>query len=199
MLNFRVIILTDWTRPNLLKFLNPLLIPGVALQHRHHGTTDRQFFDEAEQINNLCKERNVPLFINGHLDVALALGCHLHISQHGLSLASVKHVLPETMLVSASVHSADELHEVTGAHFAIAAPVFSPRSKPGDTRIPLGTKGFANIQQAQSIPIFALGGIDENTATQIPNAHGFALLNSLYEHQNPQQLIHTLLSLKQKP
>lgn len=63
-----------------------------------------------------------------------------------------------------SCHDAAELDAAfaAGASYALLSPVFSPTSKPGDTRPTLGRSGFERL--AGSRPVYALGGITEATA-----------------------------------
>jgi thiamine-phosphate pyrophosphorylase len=49
-----------------------------------------------------------------------------------------------------------------GADYALVAPVFDTASKPGMK--PMGLARFAEICRTATIPIFALGGVDETNA-----------------------------------
>jgi thiamine-phosphate pyrophosphorylase len=191
---FQILILTDWAHPNLLGYLDSLLIPGVAVQHRHHGVSDRIFWSEAASLSALCRAKNVPLFINSRLDVALALEAHLHLSSHGLSYGVLKPFVPKTMWLSASVHHEDEAQAFEGVDIALVCPVFAPRSKPDDSRVPLGPAGFCRLKSKMKAKAFALGGLSLETLQQVPEAQGVAVLQSLYQQSAPLTFVQSLLN-----
>ena len=86
--------MTDWAlghQPLLERVTRALQSrTGLAVQHRHPGVTTRQFFDEAREVAKVCARFNAPLFVNSRLDVALALGAHLHLAAKALSVSDVK-------------------------------------------------------------------------------------------------------------
>ncbi len=147
---------------------------GIAVQHRHPGVTTRQFFDEARELAKVCARFEAPLFINSRLDVALALGAHLHLAAKALSVSDVKPHVREGMLVSHAVHSRDEFQ--AGADLALVSPVFRPRSKTVATT--LGPEGFAALAAHAPCPVFALGGLTPQNAKLLPSAAGFAVMGA---------------------
>ncbi len=178
---FRLMLITDWSQglEALLSRVKAVLASGVAIavQHRHPEVSTRVFFDEAQRLAALCAQFEAPLFINTRLDVALALGAHLHLPTHALSAAHARAHLPRGRLISHAVHSIDEAQPE--ADFALVSPVFAPRSKPNDTRPTLGVDGFHAIAAQLPYPAFALGGITAENARLLTGAAGFALINGL--------------------
>ncbi len=172
-LPFRVMLITDWSRGSPIERLAQAIGTrgDVAVQHRHPGVSDRQFFDEAGILGQTCAALGVPLFINGRLDVALALGAHLHLPGHGLAIADVRPFLP-LRWISTVVHGEADLAHAADADLALVSPVFAPRSKPTDVRLPLGPDGFRALADCLPCPAFALGGLDEaRAATFAPSGY----------------------------
>ncbi len=172
-LPFRVMLITDWSRGSPVERLARAVGDrnDLAVQHRHPGASDRQYFDEAGQLAQACAALGLPLFINGRLDVALALGAHLHLPGHGLSIADVRPFLP-LRWISTVVHGEADLAQTTDADLALVSPVFAPRSKPTDVRPPLGPAGFRALAERLPCPAFALGGLDEaRAATFAPSGY----------------------------
>src|SRR4051794_33524751 len=58
----------------------------LAVQLRHPRADGRTLFEAARRLQVLCAKRGNALFINGRLDVALAVGAHLHLPSHGFSV-----------------------------------------------------------------------------------------------------------------
>jgi thiamine-phosphate pyrophosphorylase len=166
-------LITDW-RPGLLERVAQVLSArgDVAVQHRHPGVSTRQFFNEGEALAALCAKHGAPLFINSRLEVALALGAHLHLAVNALPVAEVRSHLPAGRLLSHAVHAPSELQ--AGADLALVSPVFAPRSKTVATT--LGVEGFAAVAAQASCPSFALGGVTAQNAQSLPMAAGFAVM-----------------------
>ncbi len=185
----RLVVITDWRLPRerLLTALERALEvgPEVAVQHRHPEAPVRQFLEEARVLAELCRRRGNPLFVNGRLDVALRVGAHLHLPAGGLTPGDVRPHLPEGRWVSVAVHDEQEAREARGADLALVSPVFSPGSKPDDTRPTLGPEGFRRLASALPCPALALGGITPERAATLAGAHGFAVISAVLEAEDP--------------
>ena len=182
-------VITDWRLPRerLLSALERALEvgPEVAVQHRHPDAPVRLFLEEARVLAELCRARGNPLFVNGRLDVALLVGAHLHLPAGGLTPADVRPHLPEGRLVSVAVHDEAEARAARGADLALVSPVFSPGSKPDDTRPTLGPEGFERLAALLPCPALALGGITPESAAQLTKGYGFAVISGVLEAVDP--------------
>jgi thiamine-phosphate pyrophosphorylase len=192
-------VITDWRLPRarLLAALERALEvgPEVAVQHRHPEATARAFLEEARLLSGLCRARGNPLFINGRLDVALLVGAHLHLPAGGLTPEDVRPHLPAGRLVSVAVHTGEEVRRARGADLALVSPVFSPGSKPGDTRPPLGPEGFRTLAATLPCPALALGGITPESARLLGEAAGFAVISGVLEAEDPGAAARALCTL----
>lgn len=184
----QLIVITDWRRPRtqLLAALSAVRPLGarIAIQHRAPELTARRFFEEARVLRDLLGPDGPPLFINGRIDVALAVGAHLHLPGDGLPATEVRAHLPADRRISVAVH-AGRLDRAVGADLALVSPVFAPGSKPGDTRPTLGPQGFLKLADALPIPAFALGGISPQSLAQLPGAAGAATVSGVLEAASP--------------
>lgn len=198
-LPFRLLLITDWSRPDLLDRLDAALGagPGVAVQHRHPGVSGRQFALEAEAVASRCARRGAPLFVNGRLDVALALDAHLHLPSHGPRAEDVRPHLGRRWL-SVAVHDEAEAQAARLADLALVSPVFSPTSKPGDARPTLGAQGFHRLAGVAGRPAFALGGVDAHRLRGL-GASGAAVIGTVLHADDPQQAAAALLAALAPP
>lgn len=185
----RVMVITDWRLPRerLLTALERALEvgPQVAVQHRHPEAPTRQFLEEARLLAGLCRARGNPLFVNGRLDVALLVGAHLHLPAMGPTPEDVRPHLPPGRQVSVAVHDEQEARRTRGADLALVSPVFSPGSKPEDTRPTLGPEGFRKLAAALPCPALALGGLTPERASLLTGAAGFAVISAVLEAEEP--------------
>lgn len=90
---------------------------------------------------------------------------------------------PDFKMISASVHNLDELHmaQNLGANMALLGHVLPTPSHPNTPA--LGWENFAHIAQHNTIPIFALGGLnhDQLHRAQHAGAHGIAMMRAAWE------------------
>ncbi|MFY0566655.1 thiamine phosphate synthase [Archangium lansingense] len=192
-------VITDWRLPRerLLTALERALEvgPQVAVQHRHPEAPTRQFLEEARLLAELCRARGNPLFVNGRLDVALLVGAHLHLPAAGLTPAGIRPHLPPGRQVSVAVHDEQEARRAQGANLALVSPVFSPGSKPEDTRPTLGPEGFRKLAAALPCPALALGGLTPERASLLTGAAGFAVISAVLEAEDPAAVARALCGL----
>jgi len=193
-LPFRVLVITDWALgpDELIRRLELALRagPGLAVQHRHPGAPDCQFYEEAVRVKRVCDAARAPLFVNSRLDVAVAVGAHLHCTSRSLPPRELRRHLPDRW-ISCVVHA--EGDDVEGADLALVSPVFTPRSKPDDTRAPLGPEGFERLAGTLPCPAFALGGIDATNAGSVTGA-GVAVISGVLHAANPELAARAVLS-----
>jgi thiamine-phosphate pyrophosphorylase len=97
--------------------------------------------------------------------------------------------------VSVAVHDAEEARRARGADLALVSPVFSPGSKPGDTRPTLGPEGFRALASALPCPALALGGITPESALLLGGAAGFAVISGVLEAEDPGAAVRALGAL----
>jgi len=183
---FKLLLITDWSRADCLRAVREAVSvgPGIAVQHRHPGATDALFFDEGQRLREAIGD--VPLFVNGRLDVALALGAHLHLNEGSLSVADVRPLLGDR-LISASWHPPAPPRE--GADLLLMSPVFDPLSKPAE-RPALGVEGFRRFARADA---FALGGITAENVTALGRLPGVAVIGEVLHAASPARAAEALL------
>lgn len=195
----RLIVITDWAlgRDRVLAVADAALAisPEVAVQHRHPKATGRAFLEEARALRSVVSRHpGRRLFVNGRLDVALLVEADLHLPSSAPSPAEVRPLLPPGRLLSVAVHSIEEARAAAGADLALVSPVFSPRSKPGDPRAPLGPEGFEAIRAALPCPAFALGGLGAENAALVRGAAGAAVIGAVMGAGDPAAAVAALLA-----
>jgi thiamine-phosphate pyrophosphorylase len=191
-------VVTDWTLPEAQHWaaLEALaaLGPEVAIQHRDPGAPVRPFLERGRRLAALCQAGGTQLCINGRLDVAVALGAHLHLPVDGPRPAEVRGVLAPDRWLSAAVHSQAELLAAAGADCVLVSPVFVPGSKPDDARPPLGVEGFRALAARSPVPAFALGGMDAERSQALGRGAGVAAQSSILRAPGPAATARAILA-----
>lgn len=190
-LPFQLIVITDWSRPDCVQRVQDALRagPGIAVQHRHPFATDRQFFEEGQRLREAIGD--APLFVNGRLDVALALGANLHVTETSLTAPEVRPSLGNA-LVSSACHPNGRVPDTTGIDLFLVSPVFKPNSKTDD-RPPLGVERFHAFTRQVSVPCFALGGITAARVAELGSVAGVAVIGEVMHADSPARAAEALL------
>jgi thiamine-phosphate pyrophosphorylase len=195
----RLIVVTDWTLPEeahraALEAV-AALGPDVCIQHRDPGAPARGFLERARWLAALTAHGGAQLAINGRLDVALLVDANLHLPADGPRPREVRRFLPAGRWISAAVHSEAELADAAGCDAALLSPVFSPGSKPGDTRVPLGPEGFERLlRRAMPLPCYALGGMTPERLRSLAPCQGAAMQSHVLGAADPGAAARAFLS-----
>lgn len=194
----RLILITDWSLPagRLLSTVDAALgvSAEVAVQHRHPGAGTRLFLEEARALRVVVdRHPGRRLFVNGRLDVALLVGADLHLPASAPPARELRPHLPPGRLISAAVHSEAEARDAAGADLALVSPVFSPGSKPGDSRPVLGPEGFRALAERLACPAFGLGGLTAERLPAVRGARGAAVIGAVFGAADPAAATRALL------
>lgn len=134
----------------------------------------------ARRVVAMAHAYSAKVLINNDVELAHetgADGVQLSASQ----LAACTH-RPEASWCAASCHSQEELHraEKLGCDFALLSPVLPTKSHPEAAN--LGWDRFANMVAGLSIPVYALGGLNQAdmSAAWQRGAHGISLLRGAW-------------------
>ncbi len=122
----------------------------------------------AEWLASLCHAADALFIVNDHVDLALAVGADgVHVGQKDLPIATVRRIVPREMIVGASTNNVEEARqaEKDGADYVSVGRLFETGSKP-DTR-PATTETLRAVKAAVSVPVCAIGGIDESNIDEV--------------------------------
>ena len=117
----------------------------------------------AESLASLCHEAGALFIVNDHADLALEAGADgVHVGQGDEPVASVRRMVPGDMIVGASTNNVEEARkaETDGADYVSVGRLFETGSKE-DTR-PATTETLRAVKAAVSVPVCAIGGINES-------------------------------------
>lgn len=161
-----------------------LAILGGAdtVQVRQKTGTMRARWAAFEAAAAACRASGVPLVVDDHADLALALGVGLHVGQDDLPVAVVRRLLGDAAVVGATTPTPALAHaaEADGATYVGVGPVFGTRSKLDPTP-DTGLDGLAEICAAVRIPVIAIGGITPERVADVlrAGAWGIAVLSAV--------------------
>lgn len=161
---------------------------ATCIQVRLKAEPDRDILDFTAEVVRLAAERGAPVIVNDRVDIALAAGAAgVHVGESDLPVAVVRRLVGPDLVVGASAGCAETARRAQqdGADYVGVGPVFPTPVKPDAEVVPAGT--IAAIRRIISLPIIAIGGINENNL-HIPlaeGADGIAVISALRQCPSP--------------
>jgi thiamine-phosphate pyrophosphorylase len=143
-----------------------------VLQYRNKSASTQLRLTQARALQALCAARGVPLIINDHLDLALAVdAAGLHLGGEDGDIAAARARLGPDKLLGVSCYDRLELVEAAlaaGADHVAFGSFFASGVKPDAVRPPLDLIGRA--RQRFTVPLVGIGGISAANAPQLITA-----------------------------
>ena len=143
-----------------------------VLQYRNKSASTQLRLTQARTLQALCAARGVPLIINDHLDLALAVdAAGLHLGGEDGDIAAARARLGPDKLLGVSCYDRLELVEAAlaaGADHVAFGSFFASGVKPDAVRPPLDLIGRA--RQRFTVPLVGIGGISAANAPQLITA-----------------------------
>jgi thiamine-phosphate pyrophosphorylase len=171
--------------PELLSRVDAALAGGARLlQYRNKTASPALRLVQARALLALCWKYQVPLIINDHLDLALALDAGgLHVGGEDESAAEARKQLgPDKILGVSCYGRLDNALAATnaGATYIAFGGFFPSRVKPGSARNPVGLLKEAKARL--KLPVVAIGGITVENAPQLieAGADSVAVISALF-------------------
>ena len=126
----------------------------------------------AVAMQAICRERGAIFVLNDYPGMAAEIGADaVHVGQDGGSLAEVRKIVGQGVLVGRSTHSLEQAIQARqeGADYIGFGPLFPTGTKPGRPSIGLGDIAAAQ-EAAGDMPMFCIGGINETTLPAVLQA-----------------------------
>lgn len=163
-----------YTAPEQVEARTHALIDGGVriIQLRAKGVELAQVKTWAVAMQAICRERGVIFVLNDYPEMAAEIGADaVHVGQDGGSLADVRKVVGEGMIIGRSTHSLEQAMQARqeGADYIGFGPLFPTGTKPG--RPSIGLRDITAAQEAAGdMPLFCIGGINETTLPAVLHA-----------------------------
>ena len=137
-----------------------------VIQLRHKTMARGELLELARTLRGLITES---LFVvNDHVDIALLSEADgVHLGPDDLSIAGARRVAGDRLFIGASASTLEAAHQAIGegADYLGCGPAFATPIKAEKTV--LGLPGIAAIASQVSVPVFAIGGIDESNLGEL--------------------------------
>ncbi|CAK1230241.1 bifunctional hydroxymethylpyrimidine kinase/phosphomethylpyrimidine kinase [Fructobacillus fructosus] len=180
-------------RAKLFSLVKEACLAGVTVvQYREKGTVRPSFLEElavAKVLKEICQETKTLLFIDDNVNLAIAADADgVHVGQDDASVQSIVKKAPE-LLIGLSISTMAELEASQAAMPDLAyigvGPVFKTTTKK-DAKPTIGLEGLREIKEAATVPVVAIGGINEERAQAVyqHGADGLAVISAITKSTN---------------
>lgn len=152
----------------LVRVVEEMLEGGIRmLQLRVKDLPSNEFFRLAQSIHPLTVRAHCLFVINDRIDIALAVGADgVHLGQEDVPLTAARPLMRDR-IIGVSTHSLEQAREAErlGADYIGFGPLFGTQTK--DTGYEArGVELLAQVREAVTIPIVAIGGITGANVTE---------------------------------
>ena len=153
----------------------------VALTLREKDLNKNEYLKLIEKVYPICQKYKINLILHQNYDLNLdekydIEGIHLSYNIFKSLNENIKaELIKKYKRIGVSIHSLDEAKDVEnlGASYVVAGHIFKTDCKKGLE--PRGLKFVEDLSSALSIPIFAIGGIDEKNSQSVINSGAFSV------------------------
>jgi len=149
----------------LVHLVEAVVAAGVgAVQYRAKDRATATMVQEAQALVRLTRRAQVPFIVNDRTDVALAVSADgVHVGQDDMPASYVRRMMGPYAIVGVTAPgpSLGRQAEQAGATYVSCGPIFPSPTKPDKSAI--GPEAIPPVQNAVSLPVCAIGGINEET------------------------------------
>ena len=159
------------------------------MQLREKDLSGAALFELAGRLRDITRRYGARLLINDRIDIALACEADgVHLPADSFAPADARRLLGNNCLIGVSTHSVEQARAAAagGADFIVFGPVFDTPSKRAFGK-PIGLAAVAQVAQAVTQPVFAIGGVTTERVASIlqRGARGVAVVAAILEADDP--------------
>ncbi len=161
---------------------------GVTFVQLREKTLDEEsFFNEASEIQKLCRKHNIPFVINDNVEIAKKINADgVHVGQSDMEAGDVRAVLGDDKILGVSAQTVEQalLAEKQGADYLGVGAVFPTGSKADAEDVSYET--LKAICEAVNIPVVAIGGINDGNVLTLKGSgiSGIAVISAIFASED---------------
>jgi thiamine-phosphate pyrophosphorylase len=159
------------------------------IQLRHKSASGSQLFSWAVAIRKKCQKYHALCIINDRVDIAMASNADgVHLGQQDMPAAAARKIMGNDRIIGVSTSSIAEAiqAEMDGADYIGFGHIY-PTSSKEKSNLPLGIDNLQKVATQTSLPIIAIGGINQKNAALIisSGASGVAVIAAVSQTDEP--------------
>lgn len=157
---------------------------ATMIQLREKNLSAEKTIEEAKEIKSILTEKQIPLIIDNSIEITVRSGADgVHLGQDDCPVADARKQLGQSVIIGATAHNVDEAikAERDGADYLGVGAAFGSSTK-SDAKPIVSLEEYKKITTAVSIPVVAIGGIDESNIMRLNGLglSGFAVVSAVF-------------------
>lgn len=169
---------------------------ATMIQLREKNMSDDELKKEALLIKDSC---NVPLIIDNNIEVCKAVGADgVHVGQDDMPVKEARAILGDDYVIGATAHNVSEAiqAEKDGADYLGVGAAFGSSTK-YDVKKIISLEEYKKITQAVSIPVVAIGGINETNIMKLKGLglSGVAVVSAIFAKDDIEKATREMLNM----
>lgn len=174
---------------------------ATFLQLREKKLCYDAFLKQAIALKKITDKYNIPFVINDNVDIAIAVDADgIHVGQKDMEAGKVRQKLGQNKIIGVSVQTVEQaiLAQKQGADYLGVGAVFSTSTKLDASEVSFET--LQKICNAVSIPVVAIGGINQNNILQLKGSgiDGVAVVSAIFAQKDITQATKELVALSKQ-
>ena len=171
---------------------------ATCVQLREKQLDEGDFFNEALEIQKICRHYGVPFLLNDN--VPLALRCNadgVHVGQDDMSAAEARRLLGPDKIIGVSAHNVEEARKAYADYLGCGA-MFATTTK---TNVEVRSREtLAAVCASVPIPVVAIGGIHKSNLLTLAGCGeaGVALVSAIFGAEDIEQTCRELRQMVEK-
>ena len=167
-----------------------------TIQYRRKQGEFGAWLEEGTEVAALCRDAGVPLIINDHVDLCLALDAEgVHLGRDDIPVADARKRLGEGRIIGGTARTIEHVLSAaaSGSDYVGFGPVWATSTKRIDDPV-RGLDYLRSVAAESPIPVIAIGGIDIERAAEAVGggAHGVAVIGVVAEAGDPEDVVRRL-------
>jgi thiamine-phosphate pyrophosphorylase len=159
-----------------------------VIQLRHKSLTRGELLVLARRLRHAIT--GALFVVNDHVDIALLSEADgVHLGPDDLSVAAARRIAGDRLFIGASASTLERAREAIGegAGYIGCGPAFATPIK--TEKRPIGPAAIAAIARQVTVPVFAIGGIDEHNLSQLTTLgiHRACVIRAVGDATDPEQ------------
>lgn len=156
---------------------------ATFVQLREKDLPEEEFYQEALEIQQLCRQYGVPFVLDDDVELAKRVNADgVHVGQSDMEAGNVRAILGEDKILGVSAQTVEQavLAQQWGADYLGVGAVFHTDSK-ADAK-PVSYETLKAICQAVTIPVVAIGGIGQGNVKELAGSGicGVAVISAIF-------------------
>jgi thiamine-phosphate pyrophosphorylase len=174
---------------------------ATFIQLREKNLVNDEFLNEAKQIKEITDAYRVPFVINDNIEIAIACDADgIHIGQEDMPVATARKIIGDNKILGVSVQTVEQAvkAEQDGADYLGVGAVFTTSTKLDADALSFDT--LQDICKSVSIPVVAIGGINEKNILQLhgTGVDGVAVVSAIFAKPDLTHASQELLALSKQ-